>query len=109
MLQRCGRCRYVRWPIAPLCPECLSAESTWSEVRPTGTLWSYVVYHRALSPAFADEVPYAVGLVVLATVHDCRSPDRRRGEWHSCDERVVGGVSKISVGVTLLAWEQATP
>jgi uncharacterized OB-fold protein len=28
-------------------------------------IWSYATYHRALDPAFADRVPYVVGLVEL--------------------------------------------
>jgi uncharacterized OB-fold protein len=34
-----------------------------------GEIWSYVVYRRGLSPAFADEVPYAVGVVEVAGLH----------------------------------------
>ena len=65
VVQQCSSCGYRRWPPGPLCPECLAEGSDWTEVRPTGTLWSIATYHRALDPAFADEVPYTVALVEL--------------------------------------------
>ncbi|BBZ31222.1 hypothetical protein MMAD_55170 (plasmid) [Mycolicibacterium madagascariense] len=64
-LQQCTDCAYVRWPAAGVCPECLSRASSWVSVEGRGTLWSFVVYHRAYAPAFKDDVPYAVGLVEL--------------------------------------------
>jgi uncharacterized OB-fold protein len=63
--QRCDACGYLRWPPAPICPECQHAASTWVRLNPRGTLVSYCVYHRALDPAFRDEIPYAVGYVQL--------------------------------------------
>jgi uncharacterized protein len=63
--QRCERCGYVRWPPAPLCPECGDAEFRWTRLAPTGVLWSYCVYHRAFGAEFRDDVPYTVGLVEL--------------------------------------------
>lgn len=65
LVQKCSGCGYLRWPPGSVCPECLSWDSDWVPVRPTGTLVSYCVYHRAFNPAFADDVPYAVGYVEL--------------------------------------------
>jgi uncharacterized OB-fold protein len=65
LVQKCASCGYLRWPPGPACPECLSAGAAWTEVRPSGTLVTYCVYRRAFSPAFADDVPYAVGYVEL--------------------------------------------
>ena len=62
---RCDRCRQVLWPPEPVCPDDYSSDFSWQDVEPAGTLWSYAVYHRALDPAFAADVPYAVGLVEL--------------------------------------------
>jgi uncharacterized OB-fold protein len=64
-VQKCKDCGEVRFPPLPICSNCWSENQTWWEVEPSGTLWSYVVYHRALDPAFADEVPYAVGRVKI--------------------------------------------
>jgi hypothetical protein len=63
--QRCDDCGYLRWPMAGVCPECLSRRATLTEVEGTGTLWSFVVYHRAYAPSLKGDVPYAVALVEL--------------------------------------------
>jgi uncharacterized OB-fold protein len=65
LVQECAACGYLRWPPGPACPECLSADAAWTQVRPSGTLVTYCVYRRAFSPAFAGDVPYAVGYVEL--------------------------------------------
>jgi uncharacterized protein len=65
LVQKCANCGYLRWPPGPACPECLSPEAAWTPVRPSGTLVTYCVYRRAFSPAFAGDVPYAVGYVEL--------------------------------------------
>jgi uncharacterized protein len=64
-VQRCADCGYLRWPPAPLCPQCLSPAGGWVPLQGHGSLLTYCVYHRALDPAFADEIPYAVGYVQL--------------------------------------------
>jgi uncharacterized OB-fold protein len=65
LVQKCADCTYLRWPPGSVCPECLSWKSDWVPVMSTGTLSTFCVYHRAFSPAFADDVPYAVGYVQL--------------------------------------------
>jgi uncharacterized OB-fold protein len=65
VLQRCASCGYRRFPPAPLCPECLSPDGDWVTDPGTGHIWSFCVYHRAYSPAFAALVPYVVALVQL--------------------------------------------
>lgn len=79
--QKCASCGYVRWPAAYLCPECLSAHSSWVPVSGKGEVFSYVVYHVAHHPAYLDEVPYVVALVdldggprFLSTIGGC-APD----------------------------------
>jgi len=63
----CAACGYVWWPPEPVCPQCLRPAPEWQPIAPTGTLWSYAIYRRALDPAFASEIPYAVALVELAS------------------------------------------
>lgn len=65
VMPECTACGYVQWPPERMCPECQHRERRWREVPAKGTLWSYAVYHRALDPAFADDIPYAVGLVEI--------------------------------------------
>ncbi|HMH57604.1 MAG TPA: OB-fold domain-containing protein [Galbitalea sp.] len=63
--QRCGHCGALRWPPRPICPECQTPGGEWVELRPSGTLWSFAAYYRALDPSFKEDLPYAVGLIEL--------------------------------------------
>jgi uncharacterized protein len=63
--QHCPVCGYVRYPVAPRCPECLTPGGIWVFDSGLGTVWSSCVYHRAYNPAFAETLPYAVVLVEL--------------------------------------------
>ena len=65
VIQRCQACGELRWPPLVGCPECHSRDTTWDEVRPTGTIWSFVVYHRAFAAELKDEIPYTVAMVHL--------------------------------------------
>jgi uncharacterized OB-fold protein len=64
-VQRCDSCESLRWPPLPGCPECRSRETTWAEVAPSGTVWSFVVYHRAFQRELAAEIPYTVAMIQL--------------------------------------------
>lgn len=61
--QRCGSCGALRFPALPICDRCLDEGSQWVDVSTRGTIWSYVVYHRAFHPGFAPDVPYVVAIV----------------------------------------------
>jgi uncharacterized OB-fold protein len=65
VVQRCNSCDLLRWPPLSGCPDCRSRDTTWVDVRPTGTIWSFVVYHRAFSASLKDEIPYTVAMVQL--------------------------------------------
>lgn len=65
VVQRCDACQHFRWPPLRGCPDCLSRATTWTDVGGTGTIWSYAVFHRVLHPAFAEDVPYTVGVIEL--------------------------------------------
>jgi uncharacterized protein len=65
VMQRCDRCGSLRWTPRDTCPECLEPGGTWTEIGTGGTIWSFVVYHRAFHPSFEAAVPYNVALVRL--------------------------------------------
>jgi hypothetical protein len=65
VLQYCGSCGAVRHPPRPVCPSCLSWESRWKPASGRGTVWSWVVAHPPVLPAFADKAPYNVVVVEL--------------------------------------------
>ena len=64
-VQRCGACARLRYPAAIVCPDCLSAETEWEAVSGRGTVFSFVVFHRAYHPAREGKVPYTVALIEL--------------------------------------------
>jgi hypothetical protein len=106
VVQKCDRCGYLRWPPGPLCPECQAEASTWTEVRPAGRLWSIATYHRALSPAFKDDVPYSVALVELDD--GPRIYGRISGDPDGLvlDGPVQATFTDVAPGVTFVGWAQ---
>ena len=64
-IQRCTSCQRLRMPPRPMCPWCGSFGSVWSLSTGTGHVWSVVVPHPPLLPAFAEVAPYNVIVVEL--------------------------------------------
>jgi uncharacterized protein len=65
LIQACGSCGRLRFPPRPMCPHCRSTESTWKPVSGRGTIWSFVVPHPPLLPAYQAVAPYNVVVVEL--------------------------------------------
>jgi uncharacterized protein len=65
VVQRCNSCAALRWPPLSGCPECHSRDTTWVPVAPSGTIWSFVVYHRAFQAELKAEIPYTVAMIEL--------------------------------------------
>lgn len=63
VVQKCNDCGETRYPALELCSNCWSTDQGWQEIEPTGTVYSFVVYHRALDPSTKDEIPYVIGRV----------------------------------------------
>ena len=63
--QRCTACNHAWLPARNECPACLG--EAWQRERAQGgaTLVSWVVYHHAYHPAFAQRLPYTVAVVQL--------------------------------------------
>lgn len=64
--QRCTQCANAWLPPRDACPRCLSPDYRWEEASGDAKIVSWVVYHRAFHPAFADRVPYNVVVAELA-------------------------------------------
>lgn len=64
-LPRCRDCGHLLFPIGPCCSNCLGDAFDWPTLDGRGQVWSYIVYHHAFSPAFADRLPYNVAVVRL--------------------------------------------
>jgi uncharacterized protein len=65
-VQTCADCDEPRFPPRPCCPHCQSFASEWRPVSGHGRVWSYVVPHPPLLPAYAEQAPYNVVVVELA-------------------------------------------
>jgi uncharacterized OB-fold protein len=65
LVQTCGSCGRRRMPPRPMCPYCRSIDVTWEKTSGRGTIWSYVIPHPPLLPAFAEVAPYNSIIVAL--------------------------------------------
>jgi uncharacterized OB-fold protein len=64
-IKHCPDCGRLWHPKRIVCTECASANLGWKRVTGKGEVYSFSEVHRAPTPAFADSVPYAIGLVKL--------------------------------------------
>jgi hypothetical protein len=64
-LQRCRDCGRARFPVAPVCPYCGGSSADWQPLSGTGTVHSWIRYHRGYLPEFEPLMPYAVLCVEL--------------------------------------------
>jgi uncharacterized protein len=64
-LQACAACGILRFPPRVMCPHCRSTARRWRAVSGRGTIWSFVVCHPPLLPAYAPFAPYPVVTVTL--------------------------------------------
>jgi len=65
VVQQCAACGRMRFVPSELCPHCYSPDATWSPVSGRGRVYSYTVVHRAPTPAYQAEAPYALAYVEL--------------------------------------------
>lgn len=65
LVQRCAGCARLRFPPRPVCPWCRSFDLTWDAMSGRATLWSWVIPHPPLLPAYAEVAPYNVIVVSL--------------------------------------------
>jgi hypothetical protein len=65
LVQACGACGTRRMPPRPMCPRCRSTEVRWMPTSGRATVWSFVVPHPPLLPAYAELAPYNVVVVAL--------------------------------------------
>lgn len=105
VLPSCANCGYLQWPPEKVCPECQHTERVWQEFPAEGTLWSYAVYHRALDPAFADQVPYVVGLVELDAGRKMYGLMTDDESAVRIGRRVRGVFEHVTELVTFLRWQ----
>ncbi len=64
-VQTCAKCGTWRMPPRPMCPVCRSLATTWVATSGRGTVWSFIVPHPPLLPAYAELAPYNAIVVAL--------------------------------------------
>ena len=92
-MQSCADCGEVRFPPRSMCPSCHSMRDEWVPMCGTGTIYSWIVVHPPVLPAFAEEAPTCRGRFLLKTgsvaaprpANPARS--RRPYAWRSCISR----------------------
>ena len=65
LVQACASCGLRRMPPRPMCPRCRSIEVRWEVTSGRGRVWSFIVPHPPLLPAFAAVAPYNAIIVEL--------------------------------------------
>jgi len=64
-VQVCGTCGRLRFPPRPMCPSCQSLDVDWKVMSGRGRIYSFVVPHPPLLPAYAAVAGYNAVLVEL--------------------------------------------
>jgi uncharacterized OB-fold protein len=64
-VQRCHGCGHRQFPPRQMCPTCRSFDLGWEPMSGRGRIWSFVVTHPPLLPAYASHAPYPVVVVEL--------------------------------------------
>lgn len=60
VLQHCTSCGKARNPVAPVCPYCATSEYEWRPVAPTGSVFSWIRYHKVYQSEFEQLMPFYV-------------------------------------------------
>ncbi len=65
LVQKCSDCGRMRIPPRPMCPDCRSLANAWVPLSGKGRVWSFVVPHPPLLPAYTEFAPFNVIAVEL--------------------------------------------
>jgi uncharacterized OB-fold protein len=105
MAQKCSQCGALRFYPKHLCPHCLSDQFEWSLCSGRGQIYSYTNIYRAPLKAFADQVPYTIGLIDLE--EGIRIMGRVKGNPDSMaiGKEVRAIFEDISAGISLPMFE----
>ena len=65
VVQGCAECGHRVIPPRPMCPRCQSISVRWVPTSGRATIWSFIVAHPPLLPAYAELAPYNAIVVAL--------------------------------------------
>jgi uncharacterized OB-fold protein len=66
VVQRCDECGALRFVPSVRCRRCGSSSATWVPMSGDATVYTYTIVHRAPTPAYQADAPYAIAYVELA-------------------------------------------
>ena len=66
LIQRCTQCAHYQFYPRIICHACMSDSVEWMQATGQGRVRSFTVIRRAVSEAYAAEVPYVIALIELA-------------------------------------------
>ncbi|WP_351226927.1 OB-fold domain-containing protein [Streptomyces sp. NPDC002133] len=114
-IQACSGCGELRFPPRPCCPRCQSFDSEWRRMSGRGRIWSYVLPHPPLLPAYAEQAPYNAVVVELAEAPHIRlvgnvvaAPDAALNSVDPARLRIGAAVkvafTRLADGTTVPRW-----
>lgn len=99
LFQRCRACNAANFNPTYLCRNCTSQDLVWDESAGTGTVFSYTICHRPMTPDFTDiYAPVIVdldeGYQMLSDLIDCDTAELAVGmrvqvKFHAVGDRVL--------------------
>lgn len=108
VIQRCDACGVLRHPPRPMCPSCSSFDAGWVDASGRAKVWSWVIAHKPVLPAFAEKVPYNVvvveleeGVRMIGNIIDIGNDEITEGQ------DVVVDFEDVQDGVALACWRRA--
>jgi uncharacterized protein len=106
VVQQCGSCGRLRWPLRGWCGRCQSWDTELVELSGQGTVRSWIVVHRAHLAPFRERVPYLVVLVELDEQRDIVMPGAILGSAvPNGGDAVHARFEDVDDDLTLLRWE----
>jgi uncharacterized protein len=108
-VQRCASCGSFRHVPKEICAKCHSTSFSWERVSGRGVVYTYTVVHRAPTPAYQANAPYAIvhaamdeGFRIVATMRGVDPESVRIG----APVRIV--YTDLSADWTIVEFEPAT-
>ncbi len=98
LLQRCSACGKHQFYPRIICANCMSDQLEWTKASGRGTVATYTVVTRAVSPAYAADAPYVIALI------DLEEGPRMMSNVIGCDAGEVK--SGMAVMVTFEDWSE---
>lgn len=65
LIQRCSECNKYQFYPRIICTACMSNNIEWVKAKGYGEILSYTIVRRAISVAYAANVPYVIALIQL--------------------------------------------